>query len=121
MRRPRSFRRSRGEGVYLGGDRVIGTTGLPVRSPEASAPPTGPAILALSTGAAILIICVVLNPPGTGPRYHGVIEPDVPTGDLMPTDVPRLTERIADRLAGVAREYPDQWFVFRSDWIEDGR
>jgi phosphatidylinositol dimannoside acyltransferase len=111
-----------GEGVYLGGDRVIGTAGLPV--PFASgrrAVPTGPAMLALSTGATILIMYAVLNRSGDGPPYRGVIEPEVTTDNLTPDDVSRLTERIADRLAYVAQQYPDQWFVFRSDWLADER
>jgi phosphatidylinositol dimannoside acyltransferase len=112
----------RGDGVYLGGDRVIGTAGIPVPFAGGRRPvPTGPASLALSTGAAVLIVYAVLHPPGTGSRYRGVIEPEVPTGDLTPDDVTFLTERIADRLARVARQYPDQWFVFRSDWIADER
>jgi KDO2-lipid IV(A) lauroyltransferase len=105
--------------LLLAGDRDFAGTGieLPFFAGRRSIP-RGPATLALRTGAVLLVGYFVLN-PGQGKKpYLGVIEPPVEyasTGN-RDRDVNRLTEILTDRLCRAIQTYPDQWFVYNSEW-----
>jgi len=80
--------------------------------------PSGPAALALRTGAALLPTAVYFD----GRRGHrAVVRPALATtrqgrfGD----DVARLTQLLADELEGLIRRAPDQWHLFQPNWPSD--
>lgn len=79
--------------------------------------PTGPARLALRTGAPVLPVALVrLN--GVSDRVRVLIEPNLNvqrTGDEG-RDVCALTEAIFMAHARVIRRFPDQWYMFRRMW-----
>jgi KDO2-lipid IV(A) lauroyltransferase len=74
--------------------------------------PAGPATLALRSGAALLTAAVYSGP---GEQHHAAILPAINTereGKLR-QDVARVTQDIADALAGLIRREPTQWHVFQ--------
>lgn len=77
--------------------------------------PTGPAILALKTGAPIVPAYCVTQPDGT---YRIIIHPiirAVDTGD-RDADLRRITEQMTESLEQVVREYPEQWLWLHNRW-----
>ncbi|MBI4494801.1 MAG: hypothetical protein HY690_18650 [Chloroflexi bacterium] len=109
----------RNEVVGLIADRDIGRTGLLVPFFDAPASmPSGPAALALRTGAPILVAVALRKPDGT---FWGVIEPPLAlarTGDLR-RDIERATCQIARRFEYYIRHDPAQWTVFQPVWPEE--
>lgn len=79
--------------------------------------PSGPAALALRTGAALL-------PTGVydrGATRHGVVRPPIPverTGRFR-DDVARVTQALADELEALIREAPEQWHLMQPNWPSD--
>lgn len=79
--------------------------------------PSGPAVLALRTGAPLL-------PTGVydrGRTRHGVVRPAIPverTGRFR-DDVARVTQAIADELELLIREAPEQWHLMQPNWPSD--
>jgi lauroyl/myristoyl acyltransferase len=79
--------------------------------------PSGPAVLALRTGAPLL-------PTGVydrGRQRHGVVRPPIPaerTGSFR-ADVARVTQAIADELEELIRRAPDQWHLLQPNWPSD--
>jgi lauroyl/myristoyl acyltransferase len=112
-----------GEILLLVADRVIGDSTDAVEVPFCEgrrSVPTGPATLALATGAPIVVGFVVRTP--AGPRRYGVyLEPPIMPDGTEPDAVVTLTRRIAERLSAGVRAYPDQWFVFQPGWIASDR
>lgn len=79
--------------------------------------PSGPAVLALRTGATIVTGYLVRNERDD---YVGEIFPPLqfePTGDQN-ADVQRITQQLVSIQEEVIRRYPDQWFMFRRMWPE---
>ncbi|MCJ7618776.1 MAG: hypothetical protein MUP64_00990 [Anaerolineae bacterium] len=77
--------------------------------------PTGPAILALRTGASIVTGYLVRNEQDD---YIGEIFPPLEyetTGD-QDADVRRITQQLVTIQEDLIRRYPDQWFMFRRMW-----
>lgn len=109
-----------GQIVVLLADRVVGEGNEGIAVPFAGGErrvPAGPAVLALSTGAPIIIGHIARNPTGAT-RYIVQIEPPIVasgTGD-GPGDRVRLTRRIASSLASAVQSHPDQWYVFQPEW-----
>jgi KDO2-lipid IV(A) lauroyltransferase len=108
-----------GQVVLLVADRVVGG-GEGVVVPFGNggrAVPTGPAALALATGAPVLVGAIVRT--GTSvPRYRVHLEPALHpdrTGDAA-RDRDAFTRRLAARLAAFVTAHPEQWFVFQPDW-----
>ncbi|MFB3852633.1 MAG: lysophospholipid acyltransferase family protein [Vicinamibacterales bacterium] len=111
---------ARREVLMLVADRAIRSASMPLRfAGGVRALPTGPAAIAISRGAPIMVAHVVLDPSGNGRRYLGVVGPEISTEGLTKDDVPRLAQELADRLSEIVTRYPDQWFVFQPDWLED--
>ena len=80
--------------------------------------PSGPALLALRTGAALLPAAVYFTPRG---GHRAVILPPVPTereGRLR-DDVQRVTEAMAGRLEELIRVAPEQWHLMQPNWPSD--
>ncbi|HVX16974.1 MAG TPA: phosphatidylinositol mannoside acyltransferase [Acidimicrobiales bacterium] len=79
--------------------------------------PSGPATLALRTGAPILPTAVYFE----GSGHHSVIEPPVPAerqGSLR-EDVARVTQSLAVRLEALIRRAPEQWHLLQPNWPSD--
>jgi lauroyl/myristoyl acyltransferase len=77
--------------------------------------PTGPAALARWSGAPVLFFYLVLNPAGA-PQYIGAIEP-VELDASLDADA-ALIAWTAARVSRLVMDYPDQWFVFQPEWLE---
>jgi KDO2-lipid IV(A) lauroyltransferase len=77
--------------------------------------PSGPASIALKTGAPIVPVWVRREPDN---RYVAHVEPPIPvsqTGDQS-EDIRSTTTRIAEFFERIIREAPDQWLVFLPVW-----
>jgi phosphatidylinositol dimannoside acyltransferase len=79
--------------------------------------PAGPATLALRTGAALLPTAVYFEPKG----HHAIVEEPVPVerAGRLRDDVARVTQAVADRLAGLIRTAPEQWHLLQPNWPSD--
>ena len=100
-------------------DRDLPGTGVKVMFfGEETTLPSGPATLALRTGAPLLPTAVYFDG-----RYghRGVIRPPVPverTGRFR-DDVVRVTQLLADELESFISEAPSQWHLFQPNWPSD--
>ena len=107
--------------VILVADRVVGqgTDALEVSFGRGRrAISTGPAALALATGAPI-IVGVITTARTTPPQYLVHVNRAIVvtgTGAHRP-DRDTITQRIGEELSAAAQAYPDQWFVFQPHWI----
>lgn len=107
--------------VLLVADRVVGegSDGVLARFGAGErAVPTGPAALALATGAPI-VVGTITRTGSRAPRYLVQLEPPIvaeATSDGR-ADRERLTRRVAERLAAAVVAHPDEWFVFQPEWI----
>ena len=114
------LRRLREGGVVgLVCDRDLLRTGVEVKFfGERTTLPSGPAPLALRTGAAILPTAVYFN----GRRgHHGVVRPAVSverTGSFR-EDAARVTQLLAGELEGLIRRAPHQWHLLQPNWPSD--
>lgn len=109
--------------LLLVADRVIGDSseGIELSFCEGRrAVPRGPALLALATGAPIVVGYVVRSADGPR-RYRIVLDPPIMPDRTDPDAALSLTRKVTDRLAAAVREYPDQWFVFQPGWISGER
>ena len=112
--------RLRGGGaVGLLSDRDILGTGVEVEFfGERTTLPSGPATLALRTGAPILPTAVYFTPRR---GHHGVIRPAVPverTGRFR-EDMARVTQLMARELEGLISRAPSQWHLLQPNWPSD--
>ena len=111
-----------GEGHFLAlvADRAIGDTRGTVELPFAGGRrllPTGPAVFAQATGAAILTAFARPNPGGKS-RYVIEFDPPLIAEGRGPAERDRLMNAIVERMSAAVRRDPDQWFVFQPNWIE---
>ncbi len=80
--------------------------------------PNGPAVLALRTGAPIVVGALYQRPGG---RYHGVlldpieVTPSKTEGD----EVRAITEGVVGRMEDLIRREPGQWHLFQPNWPSD--
>lgn len=100
-------------------DRDLPGTGVPVTFfGEETTLPSGPATLALRTGAPLLPCTVYFE----GRKHHrGVIRPPVPverTGRFR-EDVQRVTQLLANELEAFISAAPNQWHLFQPNWPSD--
>lgn len=110
----------RNEGVGLVTDRpLLPDEGVPVEFfGQCIAWPSGPAILALRTGATIVTGYLVRD---SQDRYLGEIYPPMDfevTGD-HDRDVQVITQRVVSIQEDLIRRFPDQWYMFRRMWPPD--
>ncbi len=107
--------------VILVADRVVGHRTDGIAIPFGSGRrevPTGPAALALATGAPI-VVGVITTARVTPPAYlvhlnRAIVGTD--TGARR-RDRDTITQQIGEELSAAAQAYPDQWFVFQPHWI----
>lgn len=99
-------------------DRDITGTGVEVDFfGEKTTLPSGPAVLALRTGAQLLPTAVY----DRGRVHHGVVRPPVPVerrGSFR-DDVARITQHIAYELEDLIRAAPQQWHLLQPNWPSD--
>ncbi len=92
-------------------DRDLSVRGIDVTFfGEAARMPAGPAVLARQTGAALLPVTLSFTPTG----WHVVWHPEVP-----PTDVPTMTQALADAFARGIAEHPADWHMLQRLWLAD--
>ncbi len=80
--------------------------------------PAGPAMLALRTGATLLVAAVYSGP---GQHHTGIISEPLDTsrtGSLR-KDVARVTQDIAHRFEAIIRRAPGQWHLYQPNWPSD--
>jgi lauroyl/myristoyl acyltransferase len=85
---------------------------------ETTTLPSGPAVLALRTGAPL--IPTAIYDQGGG-RHHAVIRPPIPAerrGSFR-EDVARITQAMASELEGLIRRRPEQWHMLQPNWPSD--
>jgi lauroyl/myristoyl acyltransferase len=100
-------------------DRDIGGKGVEVEFfGERTTFPSGPATLALRTGAALLPTVVYSGP---GRDHSAVIRPPLSTErtTTLRKDVARVTQQIACEFEAFVRRAPEQWHLFQPNWPSD--
>lgn len=99
-------------------DRDLSRNGVPVQFfGEPTRMPGGPAMLAATTGAALLPVSLwFTDDGGWGQRIHPPLE--VPTGRLR-DQVPALTQSVADVLASGIAAHPADWHMLQPLWLAD--
>jgi KDO2-lipid IV(A) lauroyltransferase len=107
------------EVVGLVSDRDILGTGVEVEFfGERTTIPSGPATLALRTGAALLPTAVYFQ----GRRgHHGVVRPPVPAERMgrLRDDVARVSQALTEEFEALIRVAPDQWHLLQPNWPSD--
>ena len=111
-----------GEGHILAlvADRAIGDTRGAIEVPFAGGRrlvPTGPAVFAQATGAALITGFAYRNPRGK-PRYVIELDPPLFAESRDAAERDRLMTAVVERISAAVRRNPDQWFVFQPNWIE---
>lgn len=95
--------------------------GVPVKMFDTwTAIPAGIGTLAVKSGAKIVPVALIRRPDNT---FEGEISPPLDielTGDLA-QDVQRISQACISALEGYIRQYPDQWYMFRPMWPQQGK
>ena len=107
-----------GGGVCLLGDRDLSRNGVEVQFfGEAAKLPPGPALLAATTGAALLPVSMWFTEDGWGQRIDPPIELD---GEGRLGDRVRAgTQRLADAFAEHIAVHPADWHMLQRLWLAD--
>ncbi len=84
---------------------------------ETTTLPSGPAVLALRTGAPLLPTAIY----DRGRTHHGVVRPPIPVAreGSFRADVARITQAVADELEVLIRAAPEQWHLMQPNWPSD--
>ncbi|MBJ7466509.1 MAG: phosphatidylinositol mannoside acyltransferase [Mycolicibacterium sp.] len=99
--------------VCLMSDRDLTRSGVPVDFfGEQTRLPSGPAKLALQTGAALLPAHTWFEGDGWGLRLH-------PPLDTSSADIGVITQALADHFAAGIAEYPADWHMLQPQWLAD--
>jgi lauroyl/myristoyl acyltransferase len=107
-----------GELLGLAADRALGTASAVVEFCGGRRRlPTGPARLARVCGSSVVLAHFIMH--SRQPQRYIASFQTVDRAHVGDADA--FTQLIADRLSRVVRAYPDQWFVFQPDWLEDDR
>jgi len=99
-------------------DRDVGRSGVEVTFfGEKTTLPSGPAVLALRTGAPLLPTAIY----DRGRSHHGVVRPAIAVErrGTFRDDVARITQEIADHLEDLIRGAPEQWHMMQPNWPSD--
>ena len=99
-------------------DRDISRSGVEVTFfGETTTLPSGPAVLALRTGAPLLPTAIY----DRGRTHHGVVRPPIPAAreGSFRADVARITQAVADELEVLIRAAPEQWHLMQPNWPSD--
>jgi KDO2-lipid IV(A) lauroyltransferase len=106
--------------LCLVADRAVGDTRGTIEVPFAGGRrllPTGPAVFAQATGAALITAFASPNPRGK-PRYVMEFDPPIFAEGRGEEERTRLMNHVVERMSAAVRRNPDQWFVFQPNWIE---
>ncbi len=106
--------------VCLVADRAVGDTKGTIEMPFAGgrrAVPTGPAVFAQGTGAALITAFASPNPGGKA-RYVMEFHPPLYAEGRGAEERERLMRVVVERMSAAVRRDPDQWFVFQPNWIK---
>jgi lauroyl/myristoyl acyltransferase len=88
--------------------------GVPVRLfGEWTALPSGPAMLAARTGAAIVPVVCRRHDDGT---YDAAHYPPIEVADDSAAEIQRATQAVADAVEDMIAVAPDQWYSFKPIW-----
>ncbi len=94
-------------------DRDLTRSGVPVDFfGEQTRLPSGPAKLALQTGAALLPAHTWFDGDGWGLRIHAPL-------DTSCGDIGRITQTLADHFAAGIAEFPADWHMLQPQWVAD--
>jgi KDO2-lipid IV(A) lauroyltransferase len=97
--------------VCLMADRDLTPRGVDVDFFGATARmPAGPASLALKTGAALIPVHLAFRPEGWQVTFYD---------EVAPSDVPTMTQTMADRFAAGIRAHPADWHMLQRLWLDD--
>ncbi len=110
---------ARGALVALLADRDLVGDGIEVELfGEPTRVPAGPAVLALRSGAPLLVAAIFMRPRD---GHHLVVRPPLDTArrGRLRDDVRRVTCEIVGELEELIRLAPEQWHVFRPNWPAD--
>jgi KDO2-lipid IV(A) lauroyltransferase len=100
-----------GRTICLMADRDLTPRGVDVQFFGATARmPAGPASLALKTGAALIPVHLAFLPNGWQVTFYD---------EVPPSDVPTMTQHLADCFAAGIREHPADWHMLQKLWLED--
>jgi KDO2-lipid IV(A) lauroyltransferase len=106
-----------GRGICLVADRDLSRNGVEVQFfGEATRMPGGPAVLAATTGAALLPVGLWFTDDGWGQRIHPPIE--LPDGSLR-EQVAAGTQALAHVFEGDIAEHPADWHMLQRLWLAD--
>ena len=103
--------------VCLLADRDLGATGVPVRFfGEPTRMPPGPALLAATTGAALLPVTLFFTDDGWG-QWIGA--PIVAAPGRLRDRVAEATQLLADSFTDRIAEHPADWHMLQKLWLAD--
>jgi lauroyl/myristoyl acyltransferase len=106
-----------GGGVCLVADRDLSRQGIEVTFfGEPARLPPGPAMLAATTGAALIPVGTWFTATGWGLRIYPPIEL---TGQRLRERVSGATQQLADVFAELITEHPDDWHMLQKFWPAD--
>jgi lauroyl/myristoyl acyltransferase len=108
--------------IAIVGDRDLGGRGPRVRFFGETAPlPSGPARVALRTGAPLFAMGVygVRRADGRRGWVGEILDPIEPPSEESPEAVRLLTQEIATRLERLIARHPEEWHVFQPFWTAD--
>jgi len=105
--------------VCLLADRDITGDGVEVEFfGERTTLPSGPAMLALRTGAAILPVGVYFGPER---QHQAIVRPALSTErrERLRSDIARITQCLAYEFETLIRAQPEQWHLLQPNWPSD--
>jgi KDO2-lipid IV(A) lauroyltransferase len=106
--------------VVLLADRDLSARGIPVDFfGGRTRMPGGPALLALRTGAPLLVASLWYDGEHSRVKIAGPLP--VPTEGTRAEQVAVLTQQVADELAAGIAAHPEDWHMLQRLWLDDRR
>jgi phosphatidylinositol dimannoside acyltransferase len=103
--------------VCLLGDRDLTRRGIDVTFfGETARMPAGPALLAATTGAALLPVGLWFTRDGWAVRVHPPVQP---AGEQLRDQVAAATQALADTYAAEIAGHPEDWHMLQRLWLAD--
>ena len=111
-------RARQGRLICLIGDRDLTESGVPVDFfGEKTSMPSGPAAVAVATGAMLVPATLWYEPGLLHIRLHEEVE--IPATGSRPDKVALMTQACADAFAGGIAEHPQDWHMLQRLWVDD--